>query len=431
MKLFQHVTDEDECLESYKILGLTISERGTVLYRRHPWSNKPLKKVYKRFIGRIVYKARYYNLNGPCKKEISILSIPIFRTIRLNGYKSLFIFGIKVYSTPLKFLNDFKTECLSKVDRKYDDIYIILQHVGDAFRMFTIINGIVRNNKSKSPLIMVFSKSFVDLIKMMSIDIPYIYIDSTKPFKKRMETQFSTDVFRFAGFRFFLIWNLWCMTARFNPIARSFPSDKHDLYIKAAAYNVTYNNKSMGRIKVLPEAEKSMLEKSRMAGLNLENYVFVAPEAFAYQMYNESFWENIIKILQSAGYDVFVNTVAGKPAMDKNSYTNDKTRVLNLDEVSNVKSFYLSIAEAYALACRSQIIISQRSGLCELLIQTEVPMCVIYSGKDRNNVEKFRITNTLLNSPFANADKINEINVVDMPLSDSIRTISEMLNIKT
>lgn len=429
MKLIQHITDEDECLESYRLLGITIMERATVKYRRAANSNLPLSKVYKRYFGKIIYKSKYYNINGLFKNDLSIFSIPIIGSLKLNGYKLYFFLGIKVYSKPLKFLSDFKSECVDSLDQNYDDIYMLLHHLGDTYRMLTIIKGIIRNNQSKNPLLMVFSESFVDLIQMMNLEIPYVYIQTTKPFKQRMETQFSTDVFMLGGFRFFLVWNQWCWKSRFDPTSRKLPPDTNDLYIKAAAYNVIYDSHSMGKIEIIPEAEKSMLEKSKQSGLNLENFVFVAPEAFAYQMYYENFWEDVVKILQKSGYDVFINTVAGKGDVASSSYTNDKSRIIDLDSIDNVKSFYLTVAEAYALACRAKKIISQRSGFSELLVQTNAPMCVIYSGTDRNVVEKFKIRNSLLSAPYANANKIHELNVVGMAVSDSIKAVSDILHI--
>lgn len=431
MKFFEHITDKVELIESYKVLGFTILEKATVRYRRHPNSNMALSKVYKRLFGRVVYKAKYYNINGLFKKDLSLFSIPIFEKLNLNGYRLLFVLGIKVYSKPLKFLTDFKSECVDGLDKNYDDIYIVLHHVGDAFRTFTMIKSIIQVKQSKNPLIMVFDDSFVDLMKMMRLEIPYIKIQTSKPFKKRMESQFSTDEFYLGGFRFLLLWSRYFHYSKILPLVYSLPSDTHILSIYAAANNVTYDNNSMGKLEAIPEAEISMLKKSKHAGLNLDNFVFVAPEAYAHEMFYEGFWEKLIKALQNIGYDVFLNTVACKGILQQGSYTkDDKSKMFNLDKMQNIKSFYLTIAEAFALACRAKKIISHRSGLSELLVQTDVPMCVIYSGNNRNAVEQFKIKNVLTNSPFANPDKINEINVVGMDFDDIMRAISDMLSIK-
>lgn len=430
MKLFHHITDEDECLDSYRIFGVTLMEKATIRYNRMPHSNKALSKVYKRFLGRIIYKARYYNVNGLYKKEFSILSIPIFGTLKLNGYKLLFILGVKVYSKPLKFLSDFKTECVDNLDKRYDDIYIILQHLGDAFRILTVIKLLINKNHSSNPLIMIFSESVIDLIRMMRIDIPYVYIKTNKPFKQRMETQFSKDEFNLEGFRFFLLWNKWSWKKRFNPIFKQLPNDAHSFFLEAFAYNLTYNKNETGKLETIPEAECNMLEKSKQAGLNLDNFVLLAPESFAYNMFYESFWEDLIKVLQSLGYDVYVNIVAGKGILEKNSYTNDKSKEVTFENVQNIKSFYLTVAEVFSLACKAKKIICQRSGLSELLVQADVPMCVLYSGKDKNTVEMLKTVYSLSNSPFSKSEIIHEINVVEMYPKDCVKIVTEMLNLK-
>ena len=431
MKFFQHITDEEDCLESYSFLGLTLFERATVNYKRaRIWSNKPLKKMYKRFIGRIVYKAKYYNVNGLFKREITLFSIPIIGTLKLNGYKLYFILGIKVYSKPLKFLSDFEAECLKELDKRYDDIYIILHHLGDAFRMLTLIKEIIKNRQSKNPLIMVFDDSFEDLVRMMNLGVPYIKIQTTKPFKKRMETQFSKDEFSYGGYRFYLLWNNWWSNVKYPKINKSLPVGTHSIDVQAAAQNVSYDGHSMGKISILKDKEKTMLEKSYQAGLNLENFIFIAPESFALAMYSDNFWEELTRSLQSSGYDIFVNTVSCKEVMMKNSYANNKSRVTNIDNLDNVKSFFLTVGEAYALACKAKKIITARSGFSEMLVQTEVPLCVIYTGANLENVERIKKTGTVMMSPFASPNKIKEINVVGMSVNDSIKAVTEALDIK-
>ena len=428
MKFFQHIIDETDSLESYRILGVTLMEKATVRYsQERPSSNKPLKKDYKRFLGRIVYKAKYYNINGLFKKEISIFSIPIFGTLRLNGYKLFFILGIKIYSRPLKFLSDFKLECVDGLDIEYDDIYILLHHLGDAFRMLTIIKEIIKNKKSKNPMIMVFDDSFVDLIKMMKLGIPFIKIQTNKPFKERLESQFSTDIFFLGSFRFILLWNKWWAGTKYFAITKTFNPDTHSMLLQAAAHNVSYNKNTMGKVEIIPDAERVMLEKCKYAGLNLNNFIFMAPESFAIKMYNENFWEQLIGILQKNGYDVFLNIVACKGVMKKNSYANDKARITHLNNINNVKSFFLTIAEAYALACKAKKIITQRSGFSELLVQTQVPMCVIYTGNNINSAERMKKIDSLLMSPFANPKNIYEINVIGLPLNESLKAVTNSL----
>lgn len=423
MKILQHLTDEEDCLESYTLLGVTIFEKATIQYKRNTVSNKPLKKVYKRFLGRTIYKAKYYNWNGLFKREISIFSLPIVGTLKFNGYKSLFILGIKVNSKPLKFLSDFKKEYLNKINKKHDDVYILLGHLGDAFRMLTLIKNIIKNNQSDHPLIIVFDDSFSDLIEMMNLKIDHIRIDTNKPLKQRMTTQFSSDVFKFDGMRFFLLFNRWSLREKINKHRDEY---SHVMCLLAGVYNVKYDKDTMGRVNILPDSESSAIEKSRQAGLNLENFAFICPESFSLKQCPVEFWETIISIFRNAGLDIFMNMAAAKLS-NKNAYV-DQSRILNFHINTNVHAFYLTISEAYALACRSKWILTMRSGFSEVLVQTQVPILVIYND-DFKSVFKIS-THSVLLSPYANKNIVHEIDVAGLSVIDSVARISDMLNMQ-
>ena len=430
MKFFEHITDEYDCLESYRFLGITLMEKATVVYSRpRPETNRPIKKIYKRFLGRTIYKAKYYNWNGLFKREISILSIPILGTLKLNGYKLYLVLGIKVYSKPMKFLTDFKTECVDNLDKKHDDIYIILGHLGDAFRMLTLIKSIIKEKRSKNPLIMVFDDSFEDLIKMMHIDIPYVHIKTSKPFKVRLEKQLSTDVFLLGNFKFFLLWNRWLWATKFYT-HRGLPADTHVIDVHAAYYHVVYDNHKMGKLYTLPDAEENMLKLSKQAELNLDKFVFIAPEAFSYTVCPIEFWQKLIKIFQDSGYDVFINSVTKKIAGNKHSYMNAKSRLFDIDSMKSAKSFFLTVPEAYALAKRAKKIVSQRSGLSDMLIQTDAELCILYSiAGSWDKTEHIIKIESVLRSPYANPNKINEINIIGMSQEDIIKSVIESLKI--
>ena len=147
-----------------------------------------------------------------------------------------------------------------------------------------------------------------------------------------------------------------------------------------------------------------MLRKIGMTGLNLDNFVFLAPEAISCKFYDEDFWVVLINKLQEKGYDVFVNLV------EKES---------KLKNAQDFKSCNLTFAEAFALVKKSKRIVSLRSGFTEFLLQTEVPMDVLYTKfKNRNMFNDMDCNHVisgfgLVQLPFVNKSKIREFNMFE------------------
>jgi hypothetical protein len=89
------------------------------------------------------------------------------------------------------------------------------------------------------------------------------------------------------------------------------------------------------KVTILPKAEESMLKKVKKIGLNLDNFVFLSPEAQSCNHYDDSFWVTLIKELQNKGYDVFINLIGDE---------------VNLEGAIDYKTCFLSYAEVFALA---------------------------------------------------------------------------------
>ena len=97
---------------------------------------------------------------------------------------------------------------------------------------------------------------------------------------------------------------------------------------------------------------------------NLDNFIFLAPEAASCEEVNTSFWLELAEKLKEQWFDVFFNIV------DKKSNIKGKS----------IKKTNLTFAEAFALARMSRGIVSLRSGLSEVLLQTNLPMCILYTN---------------------------------------------------
>ena len=396
----------------------------TTLYKTSGYKNDPLKKVYKKYLGGTVYKRRLYNQCGIYKKDIGAFNAAVLETERLNGYKTYKIFGKEVYSRPQEFLVDFKKECIDSLDKKYDDVYVLLRHIGDAYGCLIFIHELIKKNNSKQPLIMVFSSQFNDLVKMTCPDIPCVFINSKKPFTKRLFTRFSKEFFEFCGIRFYPLTNSWILGTKLGRgFQKAIDESQHRLYAYSYFFDIKLENCSIERAKVLPDAESSMIYKCRQNSFNLEKFVFLAAETFSggAVLLPLEFWRNLIKEFNKKGYDVYVNTVA-KRQEGKQFYHYGIIPDYDIGEPSNYKSFYLTLAECFALASKAKKIVAIRSGLTELLSQCDSETYILYTGDIAKKAQAF---NTLSKYPCTNKVKLHEFVMTEVSIYDCIKNIVE------
>ena len=172
----------------------------------------------------------------------------------------------------------------------------------------------------------------------------------------------------------------------------------------------------MNNIVIQTNTENEVQEKAQEIGLNLDKFVFLAPEAKYCRLLDEDFWESLINKLQEKGYDVFVNLVG-----------ND----IQLQDAISFKTCNLGFAEAFALAKKAKKIISLRSGFTEFLLQTDVKMDVLYTKfRHRQFFDDMGIEQTmsgfgLFQLPFINKENIKEFNMVEMDNTTCINKILE------
>ena len=135
--------------------------------------------------------------------------------------------------------------------------------------------------------------------------------------------------------------------------------------------------------------EEFLLQKIRNIHLNIDNFVFISPEANSMSLLPMEFWEKITHNLQKQGYDVFNNII------------NDENKI------KDSKSCFITIEEAYYLASKAKRIIGLRSGFLELFLTLDIPMSVIYNCQENcNNPFLINIVNnyTLLKYPYKNKE---------------------------
>jgi hypothetical protein len=142
--------------------------------------------------------------------------------------------------------------------------------------------------------------------------------------------------------------------------------------------------------------------------------VFLAPEAQSCKLYDEDFWVELINRFQEKGVDVFVNL------------TEDD---IKLKGAKDYKTCDLTLSEAFALAKRSKKIVSLRSGFTEFLLQTDVPIDVLYTKfRHRHFFDDMDIYHVMLGFeisqiPFVDKSKVREFNTFEISQKCCMETI--------
>lgn len=377
MKIYEYIKKDNKRIT--KILGLKVLEQIS--------NNTGTEKVQK-------------FLNG------------ILTVTKGNDLYSYKLFGKTIYENSI--LNIFKKEYFKYLSDEYDDIYILNANSGETYLILTyILNILIKRNQSKKPLLLATRKYHIDLIRMLCPDIPFIYT-------KKLNLKISEDKFKIDNFNFYLL----LPSSYFRETEINIQKHQREHYFKSILKRLQLSEADIAMRKVIipSDIETSMTAKISQTNLNINKFVFLAPEALSCKLYNDDFWCTLINTLQAKGYDVFVNL------------TKDDIKLTNAQDY---KTCSLTFSEAFALAKHAKRIVSLRSGFTEFLIQTQTPMDVIYTPfKQRNSFERVDINHVisgfgLYQLPYINKNIIREINTNEITCSECVKLIVDAIIEKT
>ena len=310
----------------------------------------------------------------------------------------------------ISLIEQFKKQYFKYFDKKYDDIYILRANSGEIYLTLTyLIDALIKRNGSKKPLLVATHKYHIDMIKMLCPNIPYVYI-------KKLRLKITAESFNIDNFRFFLLFDSQHFKQVEIDIKKNELGKHHYFKSILTRLNMTDAYINMRKAIVNIEDERSMLNKVAKTGLNINKFVFLAPEAQSCKLYDEDFWCLLINKLQERGYDVFVNLVEDD---------------IKLKGAIDFKTCYLTFAEAFALAKRAKKIVSLRSGFTEFLLQTNVPIDVLYTKfKHRHFFDDMDIYHVIsgfgiTQIPFVDISKIREFNMYEISQKDCLTKILE------
>lgn len=346
MKIYEYKRGENE--RTALIFGIPVMKQT---------SDYMTSERHQEFLGGLITTTKLNSKESDSSnKEIKILGKSVIKRVEENNYRVYSFLG-KEYKK-ISLLKEFKKLYFKYFSNEYDDIYILRANSGEIYLTLTyLIDSLIKKNGSKKPLLVATKKYHIDMIKMICPDLPFVYI-------KKLNLKVVGDTFKIDNFRFFLLYD----SIHFRKVEIDIKENelgKHH-YFKSILdrLNMSEDDLKMRKMNVLHSAEQSMLEKVEKTGLNLNKFVFLAPEAQSCKLYDEDFWVVLINKLQEMGYDVFVNLTE---------------KDIKLKNAIDFKTCELSFAEAFALAKKAKRIVSLRSGFTEFLLQTDVPIDVLYT----------------------------------------------------
>lgn len=244
----------------------------------------------------------------------------------------------------------------NKYFKNYDDILILNANSGEIYLFLTyVLKAFLRKHNAKKVLFMTDKQYHIDLINMICPEISSCKVKRLPVFKDKLV--------EIADKRFYMLFTKNHFLHVEDTIKKDSSGKAHYFEMLLEELGLTTAEIEFTPMQIPDDVKDSLLEKISKTGLNLDNFVFITPEAYSCEECSNDFWKNIITDAKSKGYDVYANV----------------TNPDNSIEGAEYKTCDLSFAEAIALAGMSKKIVSLRSGLTECLLQCNVPMEVIYT----------------------------------------------------
>lgn len=399
LKIYEYIREENE--RTIKLFGFTFMSQT---------SDYMTAERLQKFLGGIITTTKVNDQVTDCsRKDIQIFGYSIAKRIEENNYRIYYMFGKEVRRISL--IDQFKKQYFQYFNKQHDDIYLLRANSGEIYLTLTyLIDALIKRNQSKKPLLVATHKYHIDMIRMLCPDLPYVYI-------KKLRLNITADSFNIDNFRFFLLYDGQHFKQVETDIKQNELGKHHYFKSILTRLNMDGSNISMRKAIVNIKDERSMLEKISKTGLNLNKFVFLAPEAQSCKLYDEDFWCELINRLQDKGYDVYVNLVEDD---------------IKLKSATNYKSCYLSFSEAFALAKRAKKIVSLRSGFTEFLLQTETLMDVLYTKfRHRHFFDDMDIYHVMsgfgiTQIPFVDKTKIREFNMYEISQKECLESILDI-----
>lgn len=337
-------------------------------------------------------KTYKFHDDNTIEKNITVLNMEIHRYNLIDDCIKSFIFGKKYKEIKLneRFYNKNK-----KILKGHDSVYVLLANIGESVVFLKLAKAYFKKNNSQTPIIIGTQDYHKELVEMLCPDIPVKIIKNTKLPLNRPEFRVKNCLIKLAFPKFY-----------YDNVENNL-RDKSAQQKHFTAHILTYlglseSDFSKDEIKTTEKEKQVLLKKVKRIGLNVDNFVFLSPEANTCEELDIAFWEKLKKEMKDI--DIFCNV----------------TR--NLEKYKNFKRCKLSLKEVYILAQLSKEIIGIRSGLMDLLADIEKPMKIIYTAK-RKREGFFPLTAEEMLAGFT----LNTCHNIKEILADNERAMHEII----
>ena len=312
------------------------------------------KRKTQRFFGNFISTQKTNDENDNQIKVTKILDYVISKRETTERYRKTYFLGKLVSFVDLnkKFTKKYK-----KHINGYKNIIIIHSNSGEAYLFLTYVLDafLKKNNIDKNILLVATKKYHMDLINLLCPEIPHCYIARMRLLKK--------NYININGYNCYMVFTGQHFVQVENDIKNSPLNTAHYFYAITDELGIKKEDLGFRQVKISEDLKNRVITKARKIGLNLDKFVFIAPEAVSCEEYDNEFWVDLCKELQHNGYDTFFNIVDKDTDIVGCSY----------------KTCNLTFAEAFVLAKMSKGVVSLRSGLTESLLQTNVPLFSLYT----------------------------------------------------
>ena len=373
---------------------ITTRKRGKKIYFQFlgiPFCVKIVNKYYTK------YKKYYFNgiikafrvfrpLEYYTEHQFYLFDLLICRIYEHQAYKYYYLCNKLIKKISIKKIIEKK---YIKRFKKNDYIYILNANSGEIYLFLTYcFDELRKKHNAKTPIFAITQNYHEDMVKAICPDIPYFKIKTI--YRNILETEFTIN-----GHKLVQIFPKNFFYNVEQEAKNNLLNTGHYLTMMYKLFDINPDNYTKRIIHIPPKVEESMLKKIQNINLNLEKFIFIAPEANSCKELSIDFWKQLIFEKQKEGFDIFINICKGETP-----YNN----------IPKCKKCCLSYNEAFVLARRAKKIYALRSGFVEFLLQTEIPMEVYYTPFKNNTItaEQIHSEYTLLKIPEVNSELITE-----------------------
>lgn len=320
------------------------------------------------------------------QKNINVLGINVYKYIRKQNNTKYYLFN-KFFKEV--FLGDKFYWKHRNLFEKYDDIYVLHANIGETVVFLKLAKAFFKKNGSKSPLIIGLKPYHKDLVKMFLPDVDIKIL-------KRVKFSLYSKELNIHGHNIKLVFSKSHFDKVEDALRDKDISDKH--FVKFILEYLALNREDFSdtEISVTQEEKEILLKKVKKIGLDIDNFVFFAPEASTCESVPADFWEELKERYQCRGIDVYCNAVKEK------------------EFFKGFKRCSLSMKEVFILAGMAKEIVALRSGLVDLLVYTKQPVKVIYTkARHRESFNPLSAEEIMTGFSLKKFDNVREFSAED------------------